>query len=114
MKINEQEIKDILKDDFESPSFGFSTKTMRLIEERQNSNEVYTPVQFSRWVLPGIFSAFALCILYSFTIDPISFNYNIQLTLPQFSVFWMWGVTLFGMTIGLWVWILLFQKGKSV
>jgi len=112
MQISEEEIKDILKEDFESPSFGFSTKTMRLIEERQNSNEVYNPVKISRWVLAGVFSVFAFCILYAFSIDPISYGYSVKLILPQISVFWMWGFTLFGMAIGLWTWILLFQAGK--
>jgi hypothetical protein len=112
MKISEEELKNILQENLESPPFGFSTKTMRLIEEKQDQSEIYKPVLINRWIMGGIFSTFILCILYSFTIDPIAFNYSIDFELPQFSVFWMWSFTLFGMAIGLWVWILLFQKGK--
>lgn len=112
MNISEKEIKKILKDDFESPSFGFSTRTMRLIKEKKCPNEVITPVKINSWVVRGIFSAFVLCFLYSFTEDPLLINYNFQFMLPKISIYWMWGLTFFGMAIGLWVWILLLEKGK--
>lgn len=112
MEIKDQEIKEVLQDNFDSPSYGFSSKTMRLIERKKPVEEIYTPIKINRWILSVIFLSFGVCLLFAFSIDPIQWKVNLPLRMPRFSVFWVWGLSFLGMATGIWAWILLIKSGK--
>ncbi len=116
MKLTDQELKDNLKENFEAPSYGFNIKTMRNIEEKRN--DVYRPLQVSKWIIGTIISAFFLCFISASIVGSLSFTdflpdgYLSKISIPEFSIFWMWGLAFLGLAIGLWAWIILFQTQK--
>jgi hypothetical protein len=118
MKLTDQELKDNLKENFEAPSYGFNIKTMRNIEENIKQNDVFVPLQVSRWIISTIISAFLLCFISASIVDSLSLTYLLpaeylsKVSVPEVSIFWMWGLAFLGLAIGLWAWIILFQTQK--
>lgn len=110
MKISDKDIKDILHQNMESPSYGFTAKTMRLIQQREKQSEIYAPLKLSMWVPVSIVAVIVLCAVYAFGIESAALN--IDLTIFYFSPFWMWSLAFSVMALGLWTWIFLSLKGK--
>jgi hypothetical protein len=109
MPLKDKELKDILQDNFESPSFGFNNKTLRLIEEKSKSSNIYTPVKTSKWILGSLFGVLLICIIYSFSIESTLIA---KLALPKISIYWMWSLSCSGLSLGIWLWVLLLHKEK--
>ncbi|WKK87383.2 hypothetical protein QYS48_11940 [Marivirga arenosa] len=109
--MEEQEFKELLNDNVEGPSYGFSTKTMRKIEAYEASKPSFVRSgsrSIIAYIIPIVFLVLIITTL--FINDSSLINFNISL--PDFKTVWLkvnlhisWILGSLGLTAGFWAWI---------
>jgi len=114
MELKDEEIRSLLRSNMESPSFGFASKTLRLIQQKQAALISRKEILFNRWIIGSVLSFLTLCLLFSFKLE-LKFS-KISWDLPSGGLQLHWLVILVSlfMAAGLWVFILVDRKYNGV
>lgn len=111
--MEDQEIKKLLEDSIEGPSYGFSNKTMRKIEGFEDSKKQLSMngnKSIIAYLIPLVFLGL-LCASFFLTDSQFS-SFNFSFSLPDFKSSWIsfnihfsWLVASLVIAAGFWTWI---------
>lgn len=113
MELRDEELKKLMNDSMESPSFGFATKTLRLIQEKQADLAQRKELIFSRWIMGGVLSFLSICMLLSLRLEQKFANINWQIPNSGFELHSVVLMACLFLALGLWVFILVDKNQKK-
>lgn len=113
MEIKDEEIRSLLRANAESPSFGFASKTLRLIQAKQATLISRKELVLNRWIIGMVLTFLSICLLFSFKLELKFSDLNWQIPSGSLHLHWLVLLASLFLAAGLWIFILIDRKYNS-